>query len=145
MKHRLLIILALLVISITGCSEKKVNMDNVYKNLDSEYPNFIKVDNDTLNGVYGIDISKFKSYLVVMEESSTTSKMYAVFEATDKFDDSLYEAKYFVDKYKESWLNGYFESEEALVKQGELETYGNYIIYVVNEDPEKIIKMIKES
>lgn len=145
MKRKILIVLALTILMTTGCGNKNINLDNVYKNLEDEYKDFVKIDNEIISGSYGVSTDEFNSVLVVMKEDSTTAKMYAVFEAKDNFDDALYEAKYFVDQYKKSWLNGYFPEEEALVKDGELETYGNYIIYVVNENPEDIINLIKKS
>ena len=119
---------------MTGCGSKELNLDNVYKNLESEYEGFVEVSDSTLEGVYGVDLNEFNA----------TSKMYAVFEAKDSVDDALYEVKYFVDNYEKTWLNGYFPKEEKLVKDGILETYGNYIIYVVNSDTDKILKLIKK-
>lgn len=145
MKKRILLVLGLTVLFITGCGNKSINMDNVYDNLKDEYKDFVKVDEETLTGAYSLELDNFKSYLVVMDEDNSTSLMYAVFEAKDNFDDAMYEVEYFASNYKESWTNGYFKEEEALVKKGTVEAYGNYIIYVVNDDVDKIIKMIKES
>lgn len=145
MKQKICAILLATLVLTTACSNKNINLDKVYNNLEDEYSKFTKVDTEIISGVYGVDTDVFENVLVVMEESSTTSKMYAVFEAKDNFEDAYDEAKYFADKYKESWQNGYFLEEEALVEDGELETYGNYIIYVVNKDPNKIIELIKES
>ena len=142
---RVYILILTCVIFLTGCGNKELNIDNVYNNLEKEYEGYIKVDSSTLEGVYGTDLSVFDSYLVVMNESNTTAKMYAVFEAKEDFDDALYEVKYFIDNYEKTWLNGYFPKEEKLVKDGILETMENYIIYVVNEDADKIVNMIKES
>ena len=137
-----IIIFLISAIFITGCSNKALNYDAIFNNLKDEYKDFVKVDKDTLEVVYGIDTSLFDSYIVVISEDVVTSKMYAIFEV--KNDDGKYEAEYFMDSYKESWLNGYFPEEEKLVKNYKKEEYGNYIIYVVNEDTENIIKTIKK-
>ena len=131
------------LILLTGCDNKELNLDNVYNNLKDEYQGYTKVFDETLEGVYGVSLDEFNSYLVVMDESSISAKMYAIFEAKENIDDALYEATYFAEQYEESWLNGYFPEQEKLVKDGKLETYGKYIIYVVNEDTNKIIEMIK--
>ena len=143
MKRLFLLFFTCLIIT-TGCGKKELNFDDIYKNLEKEYKGYLEVSESTLEGVYGSELDEFKSHLVVMKEDSTTSKMYAIFEAKDSIDDAFYEAKYFVDSYKESWSNGYFPREEKLVKDSVLETYGNYIIFVVNEDTDKIIKLIKK-
>lgn len=142
MKHFFYLILISLFL-VTGCGNKNLDFDNIYNNLKDEYKGYVEIDDETLEGVYGVSLDEFNSYLVVMDESSTSAKMYAVFETKADIDDALYEATYFVDQYEESWLNGYFPEEEKLVKDGKLETYGKYIIYVVNEDVDKIIEIIK--
>ncbi len=135
-----------LIFLLAGCgSSKNIDLDKAYANLESDYTGFIKIDDDTLNGNYGIDLSVFKDYLVVMSEAGTTSKMYAIFEAGDSYEDAEDEVTYFVDKYVESWDNGYFPDETKLVNEGTVEKYGNYIIYVVNEDADSVISKIKGS
>lgn len=135
-----------LIFLLTGCgTSKNIDLDKAYANLESDYSDFIKVDADTLDGNYGIDLSVFKNYLVVMSDAGTTSKMYAIFEAGDSYEDAEDEATYFVDKYVESWDNGYFPDETKLVNEGTTQKYGNYIIYVVNEDADSIISKIKNS
>ncbi len=135
-----------LIFLLTGCgTSKTVDLDKVYTNLESEYTDFVKVDEDTLSGNYGLDLSVFKDYLVVMNDAGTTSKMYAVFESGDSYEDAEDEVTYFVDKYVQSWDNGYFPDETKLVKEGTVEKYGNYIIYVVNEDTDSIISKIKST
>lgn len=143
MKRIILLVLTCLFF-VTGCSGKELNFENIYKNLEEEYKGYVEVSDSTLEGVYGIELGEFKSHLVVMKEDSASSKMYAIFEVGALADDAFYEAKYFADTYKESWLNGYFPNEEKLVKNSVLETYGNYIIFVVNEDTDKILKLIKK-
>lgn len=145
MKKILIIILLVCSLFIIGCESKEIELDNVYMALESDYKGYIRMDEDTLEGVYGIDLDVFDDYIVVMDETSTTSKMYAVFEIDDNMEEAEAEAKYFVNQYKESWLNGYFPEEEALVLDGKYERYGNYIIYVVNKDALDIIKRIKEA
>ena len=131
---------------LTGCgTSKNIDIDKASANLESDYSDFIKVDADTLDGNYGIDLSVFKDYLVVMSDAGTTSKMYAIFEAGDSYEDAEDEVTYFVDKYVESWDNGYFPDETKLVNEGTVEKYGNYIIYVVNEDTDSINSKIKNS
>lgn len=144
MKRIFLVIFSCLFL-LTGCGNKELDFDSVYKNLENEYKGFVEVSDSSLEGVYGVDLGEFESYLVVMSEDNATSKMYAIFEAKDSIDDALYEAQYFVDNYVKSWGNNYFPQEEKLVKDGVLETYGNYIIYIVNEDTDKILKLIKKN
>ena len=140
MKKIILVLVSILF--LTGCSDKKLNYDNVYNNLKDEYKDFIKLDKDTIEGVYGVDTTLFDSYIVVTSDDKVDSRMYAIFET--KTEEGEYEADYFMDIYQDTWLTGYFPEQEKLVKKYKKEEFGNYIIYVVNEDTSKIIKKIKE-
>ena len=140
MKKIILVFVSILF--LTGCSDKKLNYDNVYNNLKDEYKDFIKLDKDTIEGVYGVDTTLFDSYIVVTSDDKVDSRMYAIFET--KTEEGEYEADYFMDIYQDTWLTGYFPEQEKLVKKYKKEEFGNYIIYVVNEDTSKIIKKIKE-
>ena len=137
-----LIILIISVFVLTGCSSKSLNYDTIYKNLSNEYEGFAKMDEETLEGVYGVDTSTLKSYLVVTSKDKVDSRMYAIFETDNE--EGKEEANYFMDIYQDSWLTGYFPEQEKLVKKYKKEEYGNYIIFVVNEDTQKIIEEIKK-
>ena len=113
MKKVFLILISLFI--ITGCQSKTLNYDTIYNNLKDEYEGFVKVDKETLEGVYGIDTSLFKSYLVVISSDKVDSRMYAIFEADTE--EAKYEAGYFMDIYQDSWLTGYFPEQEKLVKK----------------------------
>ena len=136
-----LIVLIISVLVLVGCSNKTLDYDNIYNNLKDEYSGFVKLSDEDLQG-YGVDSTLFKSYLVVRNDTSVDSRMYAIFEVEN--DEAKYEAGYFMDIYQDSWLTGYFPEQEKLVKKYKKEEYGNYIIFVVNEDTQKIIDIIKK-
>lgn len=136
-----LIVLIISALVLVGCSNKTLDYDNIYNNLKDEYSGFVKLSDEDLQG-YGVDSTLFKSYLVVRNDTSVDSRMYAIFEVEN--DEAKYEAGYFMDIYQDSWLTGYFPEQEKLVKKYKKEEYGNYIIFVVNEDTQKIIDIIKK-
>lgn len=135
-----------LIVLATACNEKNIDLSKVYTNLDSEYSGFNKLDKDSLEGIYGVDTSKFDDYIVVIDNTSNKGSMYAVFKAKDNdFDTADYEAEYFIDKYKDSWSLNYFPEETKLVNDGVKEIYGDFIIFVVNKNQDTIISKIKNS
>lgn len=136
-----LIVLIISALVLVGCSNKTLDYDNIYNNLKDEYSGFVKLSDEDLQG-YGVDSTLFKSYLVVRNDTSVDSRMYAIFEVEN--DEAKYEAGYFMDIYQDSWLTGYFPEQEKLVKKYKKEEYGNYIIFVVNKDTQKIIDIIKK-
>ena len=142
--RKIVLSLIVAVFLLTGCGKKdlNINYDTVYNNLKTEYEGFEKMDKETIEGTYGVDLSKFESYMVVMEEDAAVSKMYAIFKYGSDKEDALDEANYFVEQYKAAWDNGYFPSETALVKKGMVYEEDNYFIYVVNSDPDKVYNLI---
>ena len=145
MKKKILMIVGLLsIISLTGCGNKSINLDKAYSNLENDYKGYTKVQDSVLEGSYGIDLTAFNDYLVVMDEDGTSSKMYAIFEKKEN-SDADDEVTYFISQYNEAWDNGYFPEETALVKNGEKTTYGNYVIYVVSSNNEDVVSTIKKS
>lgn len=144
MKKKILVFISLLTIfQLTGCGKEKIDLDKVYSNLEDDFESFTKVDDSVLEGSYGIDLSYFDDYLVVMDEDGTSSKMYAVFVA--KNSDAVDEVTYFISQYIESWDNGYFPEETKRVKYGKKFSYGDYIIYVVSDNNDEIIEKIRKS
>lgn len=144
MKKKILVFISLLTIfQLTGCGKEKIDLDKVYSNLEDDFESFTKVDDSVLEGSYGIDLSYFDDYLVVMDEDGTSSKMYAVFVA--KNSDAADEVTYFISQYIESWDNGYFPEETKRVKYGKKFSYGDYIIYVVSDNNDEIIEKIRKS
>jgi hypothetical protein len=50
----------------------------------------------------------------------------------------------FIDKYVFSWTNVVYNEEEAyLVNNMYKEKYGDYLIYIVSSDNDKVLKIIK--
>lgn len=134
----------ILIFTLTGCgSSKEIDLTKVYNSLHSDFDGYVKVDDKVLEGNYDIDLTVFKDYMVVMNETGATSKMYAIFEAGDSYDDASDEVSYFISKYKESWDNNYFPDETKAVNDSVLEKYGNYFIYVVSSNPDDIISKIE--
>ena len=44
---------------------------------------------------------------------------------------------------KKSWDNDYFPEETAKVEDGLTKETDNYVIYIVNEDPDKILEIVE--
>ena len=89
-----------------------------------------------------IDTSLFEDYIIVMSKESSNADMYAIFELKDS-EESKDEALYFISQYEKSWDNDYFPEETAKVEDGLTKETDNYVIYIVNEDPDKILEIVE--
>ena len=144
MKKIKILLSLLLVFILTGCGKEKIelNLNSVYSNLEVEYKNSVKVDAESLEGVYGIDTNLFEDYVVVLNKESSKADMYAIFKLKDN-EESKDEALYFISQYEKSWDNDYFPEETAKVEDALTKETDKYVIYIVNDDPDKILEKIE--
>lgn len=144
MKKIKLLLSLLVVLVLSGCGSEKLelNLETIYSNLTDEYAESVKMDAESLEGVYGIDTSLFEDYIIVMSKESSNADMYAIFELKDS-EESKDEALYFISQYEKSWDNDYFPEETAKVEDGLTKETDNYVIYIVNEDTDKILEMVE--
>ena len=72
MKKIKLLLSLLVVLVLTGCGSEKLelNLETIYSNLTDEYAESVKMDAESLEGVYGIDTSLFEDYIIVMSKES---------------------------------------------------------------------------
>ena len=82
----------------------------------------------------------FKNVIINVDNENKSSEMYAIFELGSDYDSCIEEVEYFIEQYKRSWENN---EQMKLVNNGIKEEIGDYIIYVVNENPNEIINEIK--
>ena len=144
MKKIKILLSLLLVFILAGCGKEKIelNLNSVYSNLEKEYKNSVKVDAESLEGVYGIDTNLFEDYVVVLNKESSKADMYAIFKLKDN-EESKDEALYFISQYEKSWDNDYFPEETAKVEDALTKETDKYVIYIVNDDPDKILEKIE--
>lgn len=153
MKKILISLLGILI--FVGCGNNKdvkldlekveIELNNLeYESNTKLFEENIKMENDKLTDKYGMDISLFEEILVSTSKNLETASMYAIFlPKKGKEADCEEEINNFFEKYEQSWMMGYFPEEEKLVKNRSNEKYGNYYIYVISKDNDKVIEKIK--
>lgn len=140
---KLMIILGLIL--LVGCSNNvNLDLDNIQKKIDvTGLFKGTQVDLEYVVSKYGLEKEGIEDYSINMSNMLDSASMYAIFKASDvksvkaNTDD-------FIDKYASSWMMGYNLEQEAIVQDKMEEVYGNYIIYVISNDNEKVLNIIKE-
>ena len=140
---KLMIILGLIL--LVGCSNNvNLDLDNIQKEIDvTGLFKGTQVDLDYVASKYGLEKEGIEDSLINMSNMLDSASMYAIFKVSDvksvkaNTDD-------FIDKYASSWMMGYNLEQEAIVQDKMEEVYGNYIIYVISSDNEKVLNIIKE-
>lgn len=140
---KLMIILGLIL--LVGCSNN-VNLDlnNIQKEIDvTGLFKGTQVDLEYVVSKYGLEKEGIEDYSINMSNMLDSASMYAIFKASDiksvkaNTDD-------FINKYASSWMMGYNLEQEKIVQDKMEEVYGNYIIYVISNNNEKVLNIIKE-
>ena len=140
---KILIVLALLL--VVGCGNKTtLNLEEVESSLNNSnlFSGNDNVEVDYLNKKYGLVTEGIKSATISMSSMLTSARMYAIFEADD-VDTVKKNTDAFMEKYAASWMMGYNLEQEALVENRMVTTYGNYIIYIISEDNNEALDLIK--
>ncbi|MEG2321869.1 MAG: DUF4358 domain-containing protein [Bacilli bacterium] len=146
MKKILLFIITLLC--ITGCGSTKIDLEKVKTNLNNLTYNDDKmfantyIDSTLLNDKYGFDTKNIEEFVVCMSNNVTTSSMYAIF--LPKNEQANEDITNFIKKYKAGWSMGYFPAEEKLVTDMKETKIGDYLVYIVSHDNEKVLETIKQ-
>ena len=144
-KILLVFVMCLLLVGCTKDKEYNLNLDDINTKLSETglFSETEKIDISYIENKYGLDSTGIEEYSIYMARTSMSASMYAVFKISD---DSAKERieNTFIDKYVHSWTDIVYEPEEAkLVEHMHKEKYGNYLIYIVSEDNDKALKVIK--
>ena len=134
------IILLIAIVSFTGCDKKLKNYDMLSASLSNKFKNHIQLKEEEVKGIYNLNTRLFKNVIINVDNENKSLEMYAIFELGSDYDSCIEEVEYFIEQYKRAWENN---EQMKLVNNGIKEEIGNYIIYVVNENPNEIINEIK--
>lgn len=140
---KLMIILGLIL--LVGCSNNvNLDLDNIQKKIDvTGLFKGTQVDLEYVVSKYGLEKEGIEDYSINMSNMLDSASMYAIFKVSDVKSVKA-NTDNFIDKYASSWMMGYNLEQEAIVQDKMEEVYGNYIIYVISNDNEKVLNIIKE-
>lgn len=153
MKKILYVIISIILLS--GCSKNDVKLDlakveSSLNNLTYESKAMFgkneMVDLEHLTVKYGFDSSNIDASLISMSTVTDSASMYAIFLPKKGEKEAAKEAiEQFLTKYDRSWMMGYAPDQEILVENRLEEEYGNYLIYIISNDNEKVLETIKNN
>ena len=126
----------------TGCSTKKSSVDlkKIQNDLlsSSYFTNHEVVSKDTIEKKYNLDLEKTKNIVMIVSKDYDDASMVLIADKSAKT-----EIDKFVSSYKDQWVKmNYFPEEAELVKSATYKTSGDYVIYVVSKDSDKVLKLI---
>ena len=142
-----IILILVMILSLVGCSKnKELNLEKINNKLSNIdlFNETEKIDISYLEDKYGLDSTGIEEYSIYMAMDTVSASMYAIFKVSDNSVKENIEST-FIDKYISSWTTLAYEPEEIkLVNDMYSEEYGDYLIYIISRDNDKVIELIKE-
>ena len=142
MKKVLLIVIGCFL--LVGCGKKELDLEAVKTKLaDSEvYGELKSLSSDTINNLYGIDSSLAEEFLYQESVDSNNADLYLIVKVKDEkikqqISDRL--------DHLETLCEMYNVKNAQKVRDRLETTYGDYHIYIISDNNEKVLKEIKKS
>lgn len=138
-----IIIAIMMTLLITGCGGKEITNLDINKTasiIEKSLSNMEEVESSELSDVYGMNMEMFKEYKL---KQNSEGDMYAIIKFENKNSVKEEMKKYF-DKVRD--FNVAYSPERVKLIDERLEKeVGEYLIYIVASDSEKIYKEIIDS
>ena len=142
-----IILILVMILSLVGCSKnKELNLNEIDSKLSDTnlFKETEKIDISYIEDKYGLDSTGIEEYSIYMAMDTVSASMYAIFKVSDNSIKEEIDSK-FIEKYINSWTTLAYEPEEIkLVNDMYSEEYGNYLIYIISKDNDKVLDIIKE-
>ncbi len=155
MKLRKLLCAASLLMAVAGCTSQlstaEVDLSKVSESVYEKVENgeiemgmmSENLDATALMDLYGLDIKDLESYDVRMALINVQANEIAMFEAKEgKLDTVKKGVEKRLENLKELWSQ-YLPDQYELVKNSVTYENGNYYFFIVGQDAEKILELIK--
>lgn len=146
MKKILLSLICLFGVIGCGVKNNKLDLKKVQQTLSSSeyFSNHEVVSTDTISNRYSIDISKFDETLMLSSTKYDDASI--VFIVHPNNESTKKEFENFIDSYNSQWVGmNYFPEQKELVENALYTTYNGYLIYIVSNNNDAIINLIKNN
>lgn len=142
MKKLLILWTALCI--LTACSNRKtIDVDSITQQWNADMQVEI-VDKASIEAKYGIDLATASTFIMATSKEFDKSDMYVLALPNKNQKQVLQEQlDLLIEKYKNQWSMGYFQEEEHKVNRMLHKEYGDYIIYIVSDQQEKLYEKLK--
>lgn len=127
---------------LVGCSSKKssIDLEKIKTDLlnSSYFKNHEVVSKDTIEKKYSLNLENTGDVIMIVSKDYDDASMVLIADNNIKS-----EIDKFVSSYNDQWVKmNYFPEEAELVKSAIYKTSGDYVIYIVSKDSDKVLKLI---
>lgn len=141
-KLSVIIVILVGVLSLTGCGESKVkfDFDKAQNTIESELSGMKDIKKDTLEDVYGLDLSIMEKYVFKQNEDGD---FYAIIK-TNNVDSVKDNMNDYFDKVQK--FNKNYSPERIKMLDNRLEKeIDDYLVYIVAKDADSIYEKITKN
>ncbi len=146
-------IIIIIFILLTGCSsdnkaEKEPSIDEIEKNISEavDLSNMKKVDSHKLEKLYDIHSDELEDFLLYTADTNIKADEMLILKVADEKDISDIQDRISnrIEEQSNSFKD-YLPDEYYLIEKHVLKSNGQYILFVISEDAEKIESIFDES
>ena len=148
MKKVILILSAVLMMFMLGCSSKDVSLTDIKDKLKDtiDFSTFSKEEESTfLKDTFNFDQDKIEDYQLYVPQTNLNTNTVLILRLKDTSDASEFEEK--INAYKENLLNiyKYYAPDQAeFVKDSVYEEHGKTIVFVISDKSEEVKKALAD-
>lgn len=149
----LTVIMVIILTLLTGCSSKDTtskepSIDEIDQNIndDVDISNMVESDSDKLEKLYDIDIDKVENFKLYTAKTNIEANELLILKV--KNEEDIGDIKEDINDRIESQTNSfkdYLPDEYFLIEKHVLKSNGNYIIFIICEEAEKIESLFDKS
>ena len=140
MKKFLTVLMAVMLMFVTGCGNNDIselNVDETKKIIEQDLKDMKDVSEDSLEDVYGLNLDLMEVHVI---KENTSGDLYAIIKTTDKNQTKKDMENYF-EKVKT--FNANYSPERLQILEDRVEKeIGDYLIYIVAENADEIYENI---
>lgn len=128
----------LILICLVGCTSFKFDRTKFDTIMNDNFSHMLEISDDELKNSYKLDLTKFNEHVFKVSYEEPVN-VYIVLKYSNKK-----EAKKEIEKFIQALETKYDKNNQERINKGKITTIDNYLIYIVSDKNDEIIKEIKE-
>lgn len=128
----------LILICLVGCTSFKFDRTKFDTIMNDNFSHMLEISDDELKKSYKLDLAKFDEHVFKISYEEPVN-IYIALKYNNKK-----EAKKEIEKFIQTLETKYDKDNQERINKGKITTIDNYLIYIVSDKNDEIIKEIKE-
>lgn len=128
----------LILICLVGCASYKFDRTKFDTIMNGNFSHMVEISDDELKSSYKLDLTKFNEHVFKVSYEDPVNVYIALKYINKK------EAKKEIEKFIQTSEIKYDKDNQDRINKGEIITIDNYLIYIVSDKNDEIVKEIKD-